>query len=117
MRYKCHFDRIANIPPETEEETKNRIAQYEKRQLEAKKREEEWLKESSIVDGIPGRCVVIERGKDNDMFMDQELFDMWQNDKESTLYHYNDLEILSGSCGYVLVLSNGKKYTQITLIS
>lgn len=115
--YKVHFDKIINndIQSKWAELSKKDL---EERRIESKRREQEWFKKSSVVDGIPGRCIVIERTEDLDEYtFIQKLIDIWKTDTNSVLYHYDDIEFLSGTAGYILVKSDGTKLQQVCLMS
>jgi hypothetical protein len=112
MTYSIHFDKILNAPKESEE----MIQKRKERMEEAKRREKEWLEKSSVVEGIPGRCKIVERGTEKG-WLKKELFKMWMTDTESILYSYNDISFLSGTAGYVLKLKDGKMFRQVTLKS
>jgi hypothetical protein len=111
MRYPVAFDRV-NSKPETDEQKEARKRRLE----EAKRREQQWLAESSVVDGVPGRCVVISRD-DKTLWVDKKLVEMWHNDPDSILYRYNDIEILSGTAGYILKTKDGRIHQQVTIVS
>lgn len=123
-KYSCFFDRIISTPNSKEtsdlerrrkEESK---IELEKLREESIKSEEEWKSKSEVVVGIPGRCVIIDRNEDvKNLFVDNKILKKWKEDLNSTLYYYEDIEILSGSTGYVLVCSNGKHYTSIVMLS
>jgi hypothetical protein len=113
MGYPVHFDTVrSHTKLETDEQKEAR----KKRLEEAKRREQQWLAESSIVVGVPGRCVIINRGEKT-LWVDKKLVEMWNNDPDSILYRYNDIEILSGTAGYVLKTKDGQTHTQVTLVS
>jgi len=114
-RYKIHFDSIAHNPPqEISEEEK--VRRKDRDEL-YKTRKKIWDDTAKVVDGIPGKCVIVSRAEKLSIFVDKKLVDVWQSDKESILYYYNDIEFLSGTAGYILVCSDGKKLRQITLMS
>ena len=113
-RYEVHFDKILTTP--RQELTEEQKLKQEKRRQEAEQKRKEWEDNAIVVKGIPGKCMVVERGEDN-MFMDKTLKEEWENDKESILYYYNDIRMLSGSAGYILKKSNGKILRQVTMRS
>ena len=114
-RYKVHFDNITtNVQPELTEEQK---LKYETLKQEVEQKRKEWEDNAIVVKGIPGKCRVVERGEDERLFMDKTLKEEWENDKESILYYYNDIDILSGSAGYILKKSNGEMLQQVTMMS
>ena len=112
-RYKVHFDSVSGIEPKEIDESA-----VIKRREEEKQRKEEFLKKTQVVEGIPGRCKIIERDDKQGRFMlSPSLLKEWENDKESILYYYYDIEILSGTNGYILKKSNGKMLQQVTIMS
>ena len=113
-RYQIHFDKIMTTPKQ--ELTEEQKLKQEKRKQEAEQKRKEWEDNAIVVEGIPGKCRVVERGEDN-MFMDKTLKQEWENDKESVMYYYNDIQMLSGSAGYILKKSNGKMLRQVTIRS
>jgi hypothetical protein len=113
-RYKVHFDSISGKKPE--EPTKEQLEQRERDKLEVQQKRKEWEEKATEVEGVPGRCVVV--GRDEvQFFLDRELLEEWQQDNESVLYYYNDIQILSGSAGYVLKKSDGTSIRQVTVMS
>ena len=112
-KYTVHFDRIVNSPPEND---KN---EHLIQKAESDNRKSEWIKKSQIIEGIPGRCIVIDRNKEDktNIFIPKKLTDAWKQDIESVLYYYNDIGILCGSAGYVLKKSDGTQLRQATMVS
>lgn len=113
MSYKVHFDRIVNGVSENKQ---MELTEQKKRIEEHKQRQKEWDEKSQVVKGIPGRCVIIERGERN-IWFSKEIIDLWESDQGSIMYYYDDIEFLSGSAGYVLKMSDGKMYRQVTMMS
>lgn len=113
-RYRIHFDKILTTP--RRELTEEEKLKQEKRRQEAEQKRKEWDDNAIVVEGIPGKCRVVERGEVS-MFMDKKIKEEWENDKESILYYYDDIEFLSGSAGYILKKSNGKMLRQVTVMS
>ncbi len=120
-RYKVQFDKILEKPLSHEEKLEKGTFMVEGQcvigQKKARAIEERWERESMVVDGVPGRCVLIDRSEELSIFADKKLIEMWKEDHESLLYAYNDIQPLSGSAGYILKLKNGKIFEQITIRS
>lgn len=115
-RYKVHFDELLKdkTKEDWDKQSKRDLEQFMK---EYKIAEQKWLETSSVVDGIPGRCVVVQRDEKGELvvnsFVNQKLIEGWKKDSESVLYYYNDIE----SAGYILVKSDGTKLTQVAIRS
>ena len=119
-KYRIFFDSILDPTLETEEAKEKRLKQNEEQKLrmeDCRKSQEEWLATSKVVEGIPGRCVICEKGSKDSELLDARLLKEWKEDEGSILYAYDDIEILSGTNGFILKKSNGKMFQQIIMMS